>query len=57
MVDDWEDWECENYSIPILNFTNEELLKKIQERKLVEESDNKIARQLFRLRTSKFFYN
>jgi hypothetical protein len=44
MEDDWEDWENENYSIPILN---SEQLKRLEERKLVEESDNKIASQLF----------
>ena len=44
MEDDWEDWENENYSIPILN---SEQLKRLEERKLVEESDNKIAKQLF----------
>lgn len=47
MSDDWEDWENENFSIPTLTIKSAEELKKLQERRLVEESDNKIARQLF----------
>ena len=47
MSDSWEDWENEDYSIPILNVPNEEQLKQINERKLVEESDNHLTNNLF----------
>jgi ribonuclease D len=47
MTDDWEDWENEDYIIPILNVPNEEQLKKLEENKLVEESDNALTRDLF----------
>jgi hypothetical protein len=39
-----DDWDCDNYEITILNMD-------IEERKLVEESDNKIANQLFGFET------
>jgi hypothetical protein len=44
MSDDWEDWENNDYTIPVLN---EEQLKRLQERKLVEDSDNVITKDLF----------
>ena len=44
MSDNWDDWDCDNYEVPVLNI---EQSKRIEERKLVEESDNKIANQLF----------
>jgi hypothetical protein len=47
MADDWEDWENEDFSIPNLTIKCEEELKKFEERRLVEESDEKITRQLF----------
>jgi hypothetical protein len=47
MADDWEDWENEDFSIPNLTIKSEEELKKLEERRLVEESDEKITRQLF----------
>ena len=47
MADDWEDWDNEDFSIPNLTIKSEKELKKLQERRLVEESDEKIARQLF----------
>ena len=47
MSDDWEDWENEDFSIPTLTIKSSEELKVLEERRLVEESDNKIARQLF----------
>jgi hypothetical protein len=47
MSDSWEDWENEDYSIPILNVPNEEQLKQMKERKLVEESDNHLTKGLF----------
>ena len=47
MSDDWEDWENEDFIIPVLSIPNEEQLKRLDERKLVEESDNALARELF----------
>jgi hypothetical protein len=47
MSDNWEDWENEDYSIPILNVPNEEQLKQLIERKLVEESDKVLTNNLF----------
>jgi hypothetical protein len=41
-MDDWEDWDSENYCLP-----NEEQLKVLEERKLVEESDNTLTKNLF----------
>jgi len=42
-MDDWEDWDNdENYCLP-----NEEQLKQLEERKLVEESDNALTKSLF----------
>ena len=47
MTDSWEDWENEDYTIPVLNVPNPEELKRLEERKLVEESDLQNARDLF----------
>jgi hypothetical protein len=47
MSDNWEDWENEDFIIPVLSVPNEEQLKRLEERKLVEESDNALARELF----------
>ncbi len=45
--DDWEDWEADDFALPVLNVHNEEQLKRLEERKLVEESDNKLTKELF----------
>ena len=50
MSDDWNDWDCDNYEVTVLNI---EQSKRIEERKLVEESDNKIANELFGFETNK----
>jgi len=47
MTDSWEDWEDQDYTIPVLNVPNEEKLKRLEERKLVEESDNALTKDLF----------
>ena len=47
MTDNWEDWETEDLTIPVLNVQNEEQLKQLKERKLVEESDNALTKNLF----------
>ena len=49
MSDDWNDWNCDNYEVTVLNI---EQSKRIEERKLVEESDNKIANELFGFETN-----
>jgi hypothetical protein len=41
-MDDWEDWDSDNYCLP-----NEGQLKQLEERKLVEESDNALTKHLF----------
>ena len=41
-MDNWEDWDSDNYCVP-----NEEQLKQLAERKLVEESDNALTKILF----------
>ena len=47
--DDLDDWEreIENDNTPVLNVTNKEHLKQMEERKLVEESDNILTKELF----------
>lgn len=45
MTDSWEDWEDENF-IPSLH-KNEEQIRKLEERKLVEESDHMLTQDLF----------
>lgn len=47
MSDDWEDWENEDFVIPVLSVPNDEQLKRLEERKLIEESDNKLTNALF----------
>ena len=46
MCDDWEDWEID--AIPILNpQNNERMTKLLQERRLIEESDQALTKTLF----------
>ncbi len=47
MTDSWEDWENEDFQVPVLNVPTQEQLKRLEEQKLVEESDNALARDLF----------
>jgi len=44
MSDDWEDWTDNDLIIPVLNTAQ---LKQLEERKLVEESDNALTKELF----------
>jgi hypothetical protein len=51
MVDDWEDWEdveIDNFIVPfpISDITSKEV-KQLEERKLVEEADNALSKELF----------
>jgi hypothetical protein len=46
--EDWEDWENEKFSVPIFNSSpNAEQLRIIAERKLIEESDAALTKDLF----------
>jgi len=47
MNDDWEDLEIENIVIPDLHVPNKEQIKRLEERKLIEESDNTLINELF----------
>ena len=44
MSNNWDDWEHENYIVPVLNI---EQLKRLEEQRLVEESDNALTKDLF----------
>ena len=45
MTDTWEDWENEDFEVPVLH--TQEQLKRLEEQKLIEEADNELARELF----------
>lgn len=47
MLDDWEDWESDDFNPTINASLNKEQVKILEERKLVEESDNALSRDLF----------
>lgn len=42
-----DDWEKEDYVIPVLHIRTQEQVKRLEEKKLVEESDNNLTRNLF----------
>lgn len=44
-MDSWEDWEAEDYEVILEK--KEEQTKRLEERKLVEESDNALTNELF----------
>jgi hypothetical protein len=46
MSDSWEDWENDDYEVPVLNVPTAEQLKRIEEHKLIEESDFELAKDL-----------
>lgn len=46
MSDSWEDWENEDYEIPVLNVRTPEQLKRLEEQKLIEEADIDLAKDL-----------
>jgi hypothetical protein len=45
--DDWDDWENAEFTIPTINVLNQEQLKRLEERKLIEEADTELAKELF----------
>ena len=47
MADNWEDLENEDFVVLVASALNVEQLKRIEERKLVEESDNLLTKSLF----------
>lgn len=47
MADNWEDWENEDFVVLVASALNVEQLKRIEERKLVKESDNLLTKSLF----------
>ena len=47
MADNWEDLENEDFVDLVSSSLNEEQLKRLEERKLVEESDNLLTKSLF----------
>lgn len=49
---DWDDWENDEFKIPVINVLTQEQLKKIEERRLIEESDTELAKELFNDTTS-----
>ena len=49
MNENWEhdDWEDDEFIVPVLNTSSQEQLKKLEERRLQEESDYLVAKDLF----------
>jgi hypothetical protein len=47
MTDSWEDWENDDFEVPVLNVPTQEQLKRLEDQKLAEEADNALARELF----------
>lgn len=45
MSDNWEDWECEDNQASAV--PSAERIKQLRERKLIEEADNALTRELF----------
>ena len=45
MSDNWENWECEDNQASAV--PSAERIKQLQERKLIEEADNALTRELF----------
>jgi signal recognition particle GTPase len=45
--DDWNDWEYDEFIVPTISLLNPEQLKRIEERKLIEESDTELSKELF----------
>lgn len=45
--DSWEDWEVENLVIPVLHVPNKEQIKRLEERKKIEESEIALMKDMF----------
>lgn len=46
MSDSWEDWENDDFDVPVLNVPTEEQLKRLHEQKLIEDSEIDLAKDL-----------
>jgi hypothetical protein len=46
MSDSWEDWENEDLDNPVLNVPTQEQLKRLEEQKLIDESEFDLAKDL-----------
>ncbi len=46
MSDSWEDWENDDYEVPVLNVQTAEQLKRLEEQRLIEEADIELAKDL-----------
>lgn len=46
MCDNWEDWESDDYVVPILSIPTAEKLTRLEEQKMIEDSDIELARDL-----------
>ena len=46
MSDSWEDWENDDFEVPVLNVPTMEQFKRLQEQKLIEDSEIDLARDL-----------
>jgi hypothetical protein len=51
------DWENEEPIVPVLHIRTEQQIKQLEERKLVEESDNALIRNLFQEDPKKILVN
>jgi hypothetical protein len=47
MNDNWEDWDVENIGIPVLHVHNKEQIKRLEERKKIEESEIALMKDFF----------
>jgi hypothetical protein len=47
MNDNWEDWDVENIVIPVLHVPNKEQIKRLEERKKIEESEIDLMKVFF----------
>ena len=47
MTDSWEDCEIENIVIPVLHIPNKEQIKRLEERKKIEESEIALMKDFF----------
>lgn len=46
MCDNWEDWEDVDFNNSFLNFPTKEQSKRLEEQRLIEESDIELAKEL-----------
>jgi len=53
MNNNWEDWNFDNLVVPQTKPPTEKQIKALAERKLVEESDNALTKELFSNNTKK----